>query len=454
VDAKWDKNEMKDNGQVGERLIAQIWKGLPRERFFTSDGVEVDVVYPGRKSTDRGPDFQDAIIATGTGELITGDIELHVRASDWTSHGHHRDPRYNGVILQVVLWDDQQAPAMLENGKAMPTLALSQRLAGSAEGIRHWASRRQVPGEPCYQAAAYLGDAMMRRLLDEAGEQRFRLKAALFGQGIGEGEAEQVLYQGIMRALGYAKNKERFQELASRLPMSVIKGLIGGQVWQRGRLILRALFLGTAGLLPSQRGIVVDGKEVAELEEHWRCLSAVAVMSHSQWNLFRIRTENHPTRRLIAAGYLLGSFWEVGLVRSVLELAKGEQPKLEAGFMLSAQGYWGEHFDFGRRTSNRNLIGRGRARDIIVNVVLPFAFAWAQLNSQPELGEHVLELYRCYPKLAENEITREMAGLLWGGNRPKLVNSARWQQGLLHLFHSFCRQRKCTQCPIAALIPA
>jgi len=455
---------MKEKGQVSEKLLAQIWKGLAGERFCTSDGRQVDVVYPGRENTDRGPDFQNAIIATGSGELITGDIELHIRASDWRAHGHHRDPRYNGVILQVVLWDEEQAPALLEDGKAMPTLALSQWLTGSVEEIRHWAGRRQVPSEPCLHAVEYLGDATMGRLLDEAGEQRFRLKAALFGQRISEGEAEQVLYQGIMRALGYAKNKERFQGLASRLPVSVIRELVRGQPWQRGCLILRALFLGTAGLLPSQRGIMLEGDEVAGLEEHWRCFGAVAMMSHSQWHLFRVRPENHPTRRLIAASYLLSRFLPAGLLPSVLELVRGERRKLEAGFMLSAQGYWGEHFDFGCRTGNPNLIGRGRARDIIVNIALPFAFAWAGLNSQPELGEHALELYRSYPKLAENEITREMAGLLWGANsmagllwgansaRP--VNSAQRQQGLLHLFHSFCRQRKCAQCPIAMLIPA
>jgi hypothetical protein len=177
-------------------------------------------------------------------------------------------------------------------------------------------------------------------------------------------------------------------------------------------------------------------------------------MSHSQWHLFRVHPENHPTRRLVAASYLLSRFLPAGLLQSVLELVKGEQWELEAGFMLSAQGYWGGNFDFGCRAGSPSLIGRGRARDIIVNIVLPFAFAWAQLNSQPELGEHALGLYRCYPKLAENEITREMAGLLWGGNSPKLVHSAQRQQGLLHLFHSFCRQRKCAQCPIAMLIPA
>jgi hypothetical protein len=85
----------------------------------------------------------------------------------------------------------------------------------------------------------------------------------------------------------------------------------------------------------------------------------------------------------------------------VLELVRKGQRELEAGFMVGADGCWS-------RNKSSALIGRGRARDIAVNIALPFAFAWAQFSSQPELERYVLELYRCYPKLDENEITREM----------------------------------------------
>ena len=440
---------MKDKGPVSERFVAQIWKGLRRRSFFSGEGGEINVVYPGRENRDRGPDFNDAIIARG-GELITGDVELHVRASDWRAHGHDRDPRYNGVILQVVFWNDEQVPTVLENGKAMPTLALAQWFGGSLEEVDHWSSQPLVPDEPCYHAVGHLSDAVVGRLLDEAGEQRFQLKAARFRERIAEGEAEQALYQGLMRALGYAKNKEQFQELASRLPISVLHGLVRGR--EKDRLIIQALLLGTAGLLPSQRGIEADEAAV-ELQRMWRFCDGVAPMDCAQWHLFRVRPENFPTRRLMAASYLLGRFLEKGLLRGVLELVPKGQKELEAGFMVAAADYWGRHFDFGCRVRNSNLIGRGRARDIIVNVVLPFTFAWAELNSQPELGKQALNLYRHQPKLGDNEITRELTGLLLGGDGSDVVNSAMRQQGLIHLFQSFCRERKCAQCPIATLHP-
>lgn len=439
---------MRDKGPVSERFVAQIWKRLRKRIFCSGEGGEITVVHPGRENRDRGPDFNDAIIASG-GQLITGDVELHVRASDWRAHGHDRDPRYNGVILQVVFWDDGR-PTVLENGKAMPTLALAQWFGGSLEEVDHWSRQPLVPDEPCYHVVGHLGDAAAGGLLEEAGEQRFHLKAARFRERIAEGEAEQALYQGIMTALGYAKNKEQFQELASRLPISVIRGLIRGR--EKDRLIIQALLLGTAGLLPSQRGIEAD--EVAvELQRMWRFYDGVAPMNCAQWHLFRVRPENFPTRRLVAASYLLVRFLETGLLRGVLHLVSQGRKKLEAGFMVAADDYWGRHFDFGCRVRNSNLIGRGRARDIVVNIVLPFTFAWAELNSQPELGKHALELYRHQPKLGDNEITREMTGLLWGGDGSDVVNSAMRQQGLIHLFQSFCRQRKCAQCPMATLPP-
>ncbi len=424
--------------------MAQIWKGLGQGRFVTSEGKGIEVLYPGRETRDCGPDFCDAIVVV-EGERINGDIELHVRTSDWRAHGHHRDPGYNSVILQVAMWNDGPM-AMLQNGKAVPTLALWPWL-GSLEEVRRWADRPRVPIEPCRQAASYLGDAALGKLLDEAGEWRFQLKAAPFREGIARGEADQMLYQGVMRALGYAKNKERFQELACQLPISVIQDAVHGVSCERRPLVLQSLLLGAAGLLPSQRGIESHGA-VAELEQHWRSLADVIMTSDRKWRLFRIRPANHPTRRLVAASYLLCRFLEEGLPRSMLRLVWGGLHRLERGFIVPARGYWAEHFDFGYRMRNPSLIGRGRAGTIVVNVVLPFARAWAQANREPELGKHVLELYRCYPRLDGNEITRRMAVLLFGSSGHRVVNSARRQQGLLHLFHSFCRERNCGRCPV------
>ena len=123
--------------------------------------------------------------------------------------------------------------------------------------------------------------------------------------------------------------------------------------------------------------------------------------------------------------------------------------ELERMLLVPANGYWARHFDFGPASRIRGdaLLGRGRASVIAVNIFLPFAFAWGRLNSQPELAEKALDIYRHYPRLAANIVERHMQRQLrMGGN---LANSARRQQGLLHIYKILCTQGKCCLCPLA-----
>ena len=87
---------------------------------------------------------------------------------------------------------------------------------------------------------------------------------------------------------------------------------------------------------------------------------------------------------------------------------------------------------------------------MVVNVVLPFAFAWGERQSQPELRDRALELYRSYPKLEENQITRQMRRQLFAEAGTKVVNSARRQQGLIHLYHRHCLGGDCLHCPLGS----
>ena len=418
--------------KVDERLLVRIWSRqlISAESLFTGSGERVQVIYPGKENRDSGPDFLGAVIATEGSGLLVGDIELHLKASDWRGHGHGRDPGYNRLILHLV-WDGE-APVVLQNGRTVPTLSLRRCLVGSLEEVRYWASLDTAPAEPWHDALCRLGDDEMGRLLDEAGDERFRLKAGRFAAGMAVEPPAQVLYQGIMAALGYTRNKEPFQELARRLPLAVLESVCRDKGYQERVTILRALLLGMAGLLPDdgEKGLV------------WRCLGDREPLSLSRWHLFRVRPENHPARRLTGAAHLLARFGDEGLVEGVLRLvgeSRSDIGRLEAGFMVGGEGY--------RSPGRRALIGQDRAREIVVNIALPFAFAWAEANSEASLAGAALWLYRIYPKSGENEITRGLTRLL-GSKASGLVDSARRQQGLLHLDKTFCRQRRCDICPV------
>jgi hypothetical protein len=418
--------------KVDERLLVEIWKRqlVSAEGMVTGCGEKVQVIYPGKENRDCGPDFLGAVLTATDGGLLVGDVELHLKAADWKSHGHGRDPRYNGLILQVV-WEGE-APVVLQNGRTVPTLSLKRCLSGSLGAVRYWTSLNMMPAEPCHDALGRLGDDELGRLLDEAGEERFRLKGGRFAAAMREETPSQVLYRGIMGALGYTRNKEQFEELACRLPLAALENFCRGKPPYEQVSALRALLLSTAGLLEDD-----DAEQV-------QCYpGGVKPMSSSCWHLFRVRPENHPARRLTGAAHLLSRYLDEGLLPGILRLveeSRSDIGRLEAGFMVSAEGH--------RCYGERALIGQGRAREIAINIALPFAFAWAEANSQASLAEQALRLYRVYPRSGGNEITRDLLKLL-GSRASAVVDSARRQQGLLHLDKTFCRPRRCDVCPLA-----
>ena len=86
-----------------------MWQSLLNSgcKLVTESGQSLNVIYPGKTNDLPGSDFQDAVITIG-GQTIKGNIEVHVKSGDWRTHGHHRNPAYNGVVLHVVMWHSQK----------------------------------------------------------------------------------------------------------------------------------------------------------------------------------------------------------------------------------------------------------------------------------------------------------------------------------------------------------
>jgi hypothetical protein len=454
-----------------ERQVIRIWQHLllNRTELVTEADERLKIIYPGRVNDDQGADFRDAVIATSQG-LIKGDIEVHVNSSDWQAHRHHRDPVYNRVVLHVVMWRDTKAATILENGKDIPVLALHKYIKAPISQWPEWMVERDfvrkapqdffgdVLSRPCLNAAERLNTGVLAQLLDCAGEERFSAKAARFQANLTQMEASQTLYLGIMGALGYSRNKLPFTELARRLPLRILESAVQSGV-SDGECLARqqAFLLGTAGLLPSQRRDRhqknKSGEWVDELERLWTSSRHPGVMSPNDWHLFKVRPNNSPVRRIVAMSYLVLRYRGRGMLAEVVDMVKEastskEYHRLESKLVITTDGYWASHLDFGlsRRIKSPTLLGMGQAANIIVNVILPFTFAWGKLTSRPELGQKSLELYRHYPKLVANAVERHMKAQL--GLSSSLVNSARRQQGLIHIYNTLCTQGRCNSCPL------
>ena len=389
-----------------ESALALLWRNAHAlsEGLVTEDGRRFRVVYPGRLSGRAGPDFRDSVIATDTGELLSGDVELHLAAPDWEGHGHHADPNYNGVILHVVLHprgrtaSRQQSKSSVVVASLGPALDLLSRVRGTQlTGPHLW------PG---------LHGKKLEGLLDRAGDQRFLAKTRGFSLELETTDPEEALYAAIMEGLGYAANRRPFRELASIVPMSTLMALRGEPRITR-LLAIKATLLNAAGLM----AFVDPPDEAARLSATLKHLPRTPKVAAAGWKLFRVRPANHPARRVIGAAHLVDRYIESGLVRGLEEAVRlGEARRLV------------------QQTTVEPYIGRGRARELAVSVVLPFMYAWSGLRGDTSLRELCHRLYAGFPKLADNDITREMVRLLSPEGDALEINGARRHQGLIHLY--------------------
>ena len=395
--------------RTSERALSALWQRSDSlsEGLVTEEGCRFRVLYPGRSNPRAGPDFHDAIVCTEAGLVITGDVELHLDAPDWYRHRHDTDPNYNGVILHVVLRTKGKRASRQESRRTAPVVSM----AGVADTL-------QASEAPAEGAVAGLGEMEgqgLGDLLDRAGDERFLAKSEGYALEMAETDPDQVLYRALMEALGYASNRKPFRALADRTPIASIN-VIAEEPATTRLFALKAMLIGSAGLLSH----VEPPEEAQQMRRVLKHLPRTRAMSKNQWNLFRVRPANHPVRRLAGAAHILDRHIRCGLVVGLEEEVRG-----------------GDGKTLTHRLTARPFIGKGRARDVAVNVVLPLLYAYAGLKRSHGLRRRCLTLYRTFPNLANNEITREVKRVLGLQEGAMETNTARRQQGLIHIYKSW-----------------
>jgi hypothetical protein len=437
-----------------ESLLATIWQrqwldGSARGGLIDSLGRQLRVVYPGRRWGGPGPDFQGAVLALADGTLVRGDVEVHLNSADWRAHGHHQDPAYNQTVLHVALWAGNGSLERRHDGSPVPLLTLGGRLAAPLQELA-----ARVVDEPSFHDEACVESAEeLARIVDQAGLERFFERASRFEADLEVREPADVLSGAVLVALGYSANKQACAQLAELVPWYLVRCLGRGP---DGEARLRALLLGAAGLLPGQRGIKASGGEPRALEAAWRGVREQVgrrVLNGSTWRLIGVRPENTPTRRLVG-GAALFARWSAGdFPTDQLELVLGNSDRpgalLELFRARSKAEFWAWHYDFGARTSGARpwQVGRSRAAEIVVNALLPFAYATGRWTGRADLAAAALLAYRRLPAGPWNRVSRAMAAQLFGAAGARHCRTAAGQQGLLHLFKRWCWERRCDQCP-------
>ncbi|MBI4497445.1 MAG: DUF2851 family protein, partial [Chloroflexi bacterium] len=341
-----------------EAWLAALWQArLLPEPLRTTDGRSIAVITPGLPNPDRGPDFRDALLLFDGCVLRCGAVEVHRFARDWEAHGHAADPVYNGVILHLV---GEAGPAPhCADGTTVPEVVVPATLVSpqQAPGIRYG----YAEARPCRGLRAEGDGAALAVALEEAGQRRFFEKAARFRAELGAATPDHVLYRALMEGLGYARNQDAYRALADRLP------------WER---------------------LAAQARVAPQLSQAWgdALLEAAGLVAEAEtraaWDRFRLLPAAQPEARLRAAGRLLARFPPHGPAQR------------SAAAVLAGQGRPAHLLDLltVRAAAGDGGIGRDRAIVLAANGVLPFLWAWAEVEGREDLAAGAL--YRRLPAAA------------------------------------------------------
>ncbi len=447
---------LEQSARWSERHLQCVWYDpkLRPARLTTDSGEPVRVVQPGRWNFEAGPDFLGAEfrVGPGRGRLVRGDVEIHIRPSDWTAHGHDGDPRYAEVALHVTYYPlPPSAPPPVPPGVLSVSLRepLLSRRGFNLEDIDVAAyPHHAIPDtpRPCGSALADVPPDARRRLLRIAGARRLHAKAARLRARLEEtASPERVFYEETLALLGSKRNAAPFRRIAEALPFGSLPA--GASVED-----LYALFLGTGGLLPDPEHLDTSGARAfaADLRARWFRLGggAGAVSDPAEWSLSGTRPLNHPVRRLAAAAAL---FAAPGRIPLLLGTAEAPSPawfkhRLDALCDVAPFPYWERRAAFDSEPGARPaaLLGRARAAMLVTNLLVPLRLATDA--SAEVLLEHL-------PPEDLNAPEREAAAHLFGpDHNPALyLRDGLLQQGLLSIHRDFCLRIRegCARCPLA-----
>jgi len=436
-----------------ERHLQCLWydERYRPPSFPLPGGETATVLEPGEWNLEAGPDFLNATLLIHPGaRRIRGDVEVHVRPSDWDAHRHSADPAYANVIAHVT-WFEGPASGSLPAGAIPLSLvaAVTARPDLSLDDIDIKAYPHAALPEtprPC-EILMRNQPERVRALLVSAGQYRLRVKAERLRARLEQsGDRTQVVYEEIMAALGYKHNQAPFRAVARLLPVAALSA---------PRESAFARLLGTARLLP-QPDVAPDeeGRRVIRrLWDLWWRQEGPVLPDSISWRHHNVRPQNAPVRRLAAAAGLFSGITTVLHDLDRLPREEGARWFAQATGQMAARAqwtFWDQRLTFASVPTPEYpvaLLGASRASALLANIVLPLYAAEGTLP--PDLLEHM-------PSEDLSSSMRLAALYLLGrDHNPALyADNGLLQQGLLQIHHDFCLMARpgCEACALCAVL--
>ncbi len=415
---------------MNEALFQYLWKNalfLP-QNLKTTSGEAVTVLHTGMHNTDAGPDFLEAKVKIGN-TIWVGNIELHLKSSDWTKHKHHTNPAYANIILHVVYEDDN----MQAEKQSFETLELKNNLPKEVIE-KYYLTFSLTTKIPCGIRAKEVKPIIWKlweeRLLAERFERR-KIEWQQLWQAQ-KNDWRKLLYYRLAANFGFKTNRDAFLQLAQSIPLSIL------EKHNDNLLHIEAILFGQSGLLQTCK----HDEYTRTLEREYnffRRKYELTPLMPTIWKFLRLRPSNFPTIRIAQLAQVI--YKNKNLFAKFMEIRKVQEliPLLQ----VTASPYWSTHYRLGEEsteTAPKNL-GADAINNIAINTIAPMQYIYAQLQGNNNLIESSSALLST-TKTENNNIIKEWKEI---GIASK---SADTSQALIELYEQYCVPKKCLQCSI------
>ena len=413
-----------------EDFLHYLWKfkKFDISSLKTSNGEDITIVNVGQYLQLAGPDFFNAQITIGN-QKWAGNVEIHIKSSDWYIHHHERDEAYDSVILHVVWEHDTEV--FRKNNTEIPVLELKNYV--SKETLEKYQSlltpKSWIYCEKQLEAInEFTVNNWKERLFFERLERKSINIQELLVQTNQDWEA--VLFCLLAKNFGLNTNGELFLKIAQSIPFSVFRK----ESFELENI--EALLFGKAGLLNIEK----EDRYFKNLLIRFNYLEHKFQLEQSVFEpvqFFKHRPDNFPTIRLSQLANVYHS--QHNLFSKVVNANSIES--IYDFFRVSVSNYWQNHYQFDKESPKKNkMLSKSFIDLIIINTIIPIQFAYAKSQGK-EISE---DLIRLMQNVAPESNTVIQKFSSFGVKSKNAFDS----QSLLQLKNEYCNKSKCLDCAI------
>lgn len=396
----------------------------------TIQGELLQVIHPGHYLKEEGPDFFNARLIIGE-QNWAGNVEIHLKSSDWYQHQHEMNAKYNNVILHVV-WEHDITVFRSDNSK-IPVLVVKEYVSENLlSGYRQlmedekWIScEKQVLNiEPVFWFK------WKERLFFERLERKVKPIRKLLTEN--KNDWESTLFCCLAKGFGLNVNGEAFYQIARSVPFTIIRK----ERFRNGNL--EALFFGMGNLLEGKK----EDRYFRNLKKKWRALKEKyghLQPIHVPLQFYKLRPENFPTIRLVQLAQLYEQhddlFDRMMYSETVVTFYNA--------FTIEMPDYWQTHYLFDKTCSGKvktKKISVAFKELLFINAVLPLRFLYACYFGRDN-SETLSDMVKTIaPEKNEIIVRFKQLGIT--------VENAFDSQALLQLKKEYCNYKRCLHCDI------